>query len=200
VAHLVAGARSPARIRAATCVKPCHARRVRSTKHRNTLLLQGLLLSVGAILAQACAESAARVSEAETVHVASVAAGRPSGASAESTGPNPRLDADTELERTVQKAIAARGEELGVCYEKTLTDASPETSRVVFVIEIGRDGRASRVLEGRREGLSNEQVKCFARVLKARPFHDGASGDMRIQAPLAFVKKKSVLPATSARP
>ena len=110
------------------------------------------------------------------------------------------VDADTELERTVQKAIAARGEELGVCYEKTLTDASPETSRVVFVIEIGRDGRASRVLEGRREGLSNEQVKCFARVLKARPFHDGASGDMRIQAPLAFVKKKSARPATSASP
>ena len=134
------------------------------------------------------------------MHLPSVASAGTSGASngAAEAPPGPRVDADTELERTVQKAIAARGEELGVCYEKTLTDASPDTSRVVFVIDIGRDGRASRVLEGRREGLSDEQVKCFARVLKARPFHDGASGDMRIQAPLAFVKKKSAPPATSS--
>lgn len=141
------------------------------------------------------------------MHLSGVASagssGAPRGATEGSSAA--RVDADTELERTVQKAIAARGEELGVCYEKTLTEASPDTSRVVFVIDIGRDGRASHVLEGRREGLSDEQVKCFARVLKARPFHDGASGDMRIQAPLAFVKKKSApvpsaIPSPSASP
>lgn len=137
------------------------------------------------------------------MHLSGVASAGSSAASRGATdgSSGARVDADTELERTVQKAIAARGEELGVCYEKTLTDASPDTSRVVFVIDIGRDGRASRVLEGRRDGLSDEQVKCFAHVLKARPFHDGASGDMRIQAPLTFVKKKSApVPSASASP
>jgi hypothetical protein len=170
---------------------------VKSTKPRIVLLFPGISTLVGALFASACAEPAARGPEGSSVQLPVVAPGVASGGT--SVAPlGPRVDADTELERTVQKAIAARGEELGVCYEKTLTDASPDTSRVVFVIEIGRDGRASRVLEGRREGLSDEQVKCFARVLKQHPFHDGASGDMRVQAPLAFVKKKSAPPVTSS--
>jgi hypothetical protein len=101
------------------------------------------------------------------------------------------VDAHAELERLVYKAIDARSTELWACYRKGLRDSSPPKSRVVIVLEIAQDGRATHVFEGHREGLGDEELRCMSHVLKARPFHDGAASTMRLQVPLTFTREGS---------
>ena len=79
---------------------------------------------------------------------------------------------------------------LRACYEDALARTPEMEGRVVLVLEIGQNGRASRVLQGRSEGLSDDVVRCLARVLKTIPFHDGAARTVRIRLPLAFSRQE----------
>ncbi len=101
------------------------------------------------------------------------------------------VDGQGDLERTIYKAIDARGPDLWACYRKGLRESSPPKSHVVIVLEIAQDGRATRVFEGHREGLGDTEVRCISHVLKAKPFHDGAASNMRLQVPLTFTREGS---------
>jgi len=116
--------------------------------------------------------------------VAPVAAPEPPSALVSS-----HVDAQADLERSIYKAIDARRVDLWSCYRKGLTESSPAEGHVVLVLEIGQDGHAQKVLEGHRTGMGDAEVRCMARVLKARPFHDGATSTMRLRVPLTFTRE-----------
>ena len=120
--------------------------------------------------------------------VAPVAEPRPA---APDTIPVSSHDAQADLEKLVHESIDARRNELWACYRKGLRDSSPIEGHVTIVLEIAQDGRATRVLEGRRTGIDDDAVKCMSRVFKARPFHDGAASTMRLQIPFTFTKEGS---------
>jgi hypothetical protein len=102
--------------------------------------------------------------------------------------PAPLPDAEAELEERTRAAILAHRPRLRQCYEDALARSPDAEGRVVLVVDVGQNGKASRVLEARREGLGDDVVKCLARVLKTVAFHDGAARTVRIQVPFAFSK------------
>lgn len=96
-------------------------------------------------------------------------------------------DPDQELEDRVRSVIVAQRPGFRVCYEQGLARDPTLAGRVVLMVEVDQTGRAARVLEGRREGtFTDDEVKCFARVLRAAHYHDGAGRPVRIQVPLSF--------------
>lgn len=103
--------------------------------------------------------------------------------------PASRVDGQADLEKSIYKAIDARRVELWTCYRKGLTESSPGEGHVILVLEIAQDGRAVHVLEGHRTGIGDDEIKCMSRVLKARPFHDGAASTMRLRVPLTFTRE-----------
>lgn len=108
------------------------------------------------------------------------------------TGParQPSLEeADAELEKRIRESIVAERPKLRACYEQGLARDIHLSGRVVLVIEVGQDGTAAHVFEARRQGLGEDEVRCFAGVLKKARFHDGAGRAMRIQVPLVFEPK-----------
>ncbi len=98
-------------------------------------------------------------------------------------------DADAELEQHTRDVIVRNRPRLRGCYEEALGTAPDLEGRVTLVIDVGQDGKAAHVFEGRREGLNDEVVRCLARVVKTLPFHDGAARTIRIQVPLAFGRR-----------
>jgi hypothetical protein len=94
--------------------------------------------------------------------------------------------AEEELAARIRLVVTAESRNLRACYEAGLAKDPTLQGHVVLVLEVSEKGRATRVLEGKREGLGDEEIKCFARVLKAAHFHDGAARSMRIQVPLSF--------------
>ncbi len=106
---------------------------------------------------------------------------------ATTTSEPPRRDADAELEDRVRQVVVATRRELRACYEQGLHRDATLAGRVTLIVEIDQTGYASHVLEGRREGgFTDDDVKCFAHVLRATRWHDGAGHPMRIQIPLIF--------------
>jgi hypothetical protein len=98
-------------------------------------------------------------------------------------------DPEVELEKTTRLVIVANQPKLRACYEDALAKTPDLEGRVVLVIDVGQNGRASHVLEGHREGLTDDVVRCLARVLKTIAFHDGAARTIRVQVPFAFSKR-----------
>ena len=94
-------------------------------------------------------------------------------------------DADTDLEARVHEVIVRERPRLRACYEETLAKDPTHAGRVVLVIDVEQDGTARHVFEGRREGLSDEEIRCMVHVLKSIKFHDGAARSMRVQVPLS---------------
>ncbi|HEY8074938.1 MAG TPA: AgmX/PglI C-terminal domain-containing protein [Labilithrix sp.] len=96
-------------------------------------------------------------------------------------------DAEAELEERVRQVVVATRRELRACYERGLARDATLAGRLTLMVEIDQSGRAAHVLEGRRDGgFTDDDVKCFARVLRETRFHDGAANPMRIQIPLSF--------------
>lgn len=105
------------------------------------------------------------------------------------TPPTTLQEADAELEKRIRETVVAERPKLRACYERGLARDIHLAGRVVLVIEVGQDGTAAHVFEARRQGLGDEEVKCFAGVLKKARFHDGAGRPMRVQVPIAFEPK-----------
>lgn len=99
-------------------------------------------------------------------------------------------DPEAELEQQTRSVIVKNRPRLRACYEEALARAPDLEGRVVLVLEVGQNGKATHVLEARREGLGDDVVRCLARVLKTIPFHDGAARTIRIQVPLGFSKSE----------
>jgi hypothetical protein len=98
-----------------------------------------------------------------------------------------RADPEDELEARVRSVVVAQRAGLRLCYEQGLARDPKLAGRVVLVVEVDQAGAAARVLVGSHEGsFTDEDVKCFARVLRAAHYHDGAGRPVRIQVPLAF--------------
>jgi len=97
-----------------------------------------------------------------------------------------RITGEEELAERIRLVVTAETKKLRECYEAGLAKDPTLKGHVTLVVDVAENGRASRVLEGKRDGLGDEEVKCFARVLKAARFHDGAASAMRIQVPLSF--------------
>ncbi|MDB4934104.1 MAG: hypothetical protein JWP87_1076 [Labilithrix sp.] len=95
-------------------------------------------------------------------------------------------DAEAELAERIRKVVVAERTRLRACYEQALAKAPSLAGRVTLVLEVGQNGMASHVFEAHREGLGEDEVKCFARVLKSVRFHDGAASAVKIQVPLSF--------------
>ena len=95
-------------------------------------------------------------------------------------------DADADLESRIHAVIVRERPRLRACYEDALANDPTHAGRVVLVIDVEQDGMARHVFEGRREGLSEDEVRCMVRVLKSIKFHDGAARAMRVQVPLSF--------------
>ena len=96
-------------------------------------------------------------------------------------------DAEDELEARIRQVVVARRGELRACYEAALQRDPALTGKVVLVVEVDQSGRAAHVFEARREGgFADPEIQCFAGVLRAARYHDGASRPVRIQVPLAF--------------
>lgn len=98
-------------------------------------------------------------------------------------------ESEAELEKRIRETVVAERPKLRACYEQGLARDINLAGRVVLVIEVGQDGTAVHVFEARRQGLGEEEVKCFAGVLKKARFHDGAGRAMRVQVPLVFEPK-----------
>ncbi len=98
-------------------------------------------------------------------------------------------EAEAELEKRIRETVVAERPKLRACYEQGLARDIHLAGRVILVIEVGQDGTAAHVFEARRQGLGDEEVKCFAGVLKKARFHDGAGRAMRVQVPIAFEPK-----------
>jgi hypothetical protein len=97
-----------------------------------------------------------------------------------------RGDAEDELSERIRKVVLAERSRLRACYEEGLARTPALQGRVVLVLDVGQNGMAAHVFEAHREGLGEEEVKCFARVLESARFHDGAARAVKIQVPLAF--------------
>jgi len=111
------------------------------------------------------------------------------GASSSGAAPSASLaEAEAELARKIREVVVAERSRLRACYEEGLARNPALAGRVVLVLEVGQAGTATRVFEARRDGLGEEEVRCFARVLRAAHFHDGAASAVRIEVPLAFAK------------
>ena len=95
-------------------------------------------------------------------------------------------NADDELAARIRLVVTGESRNLRACYEKGLERDPTMQGHVVLVLDVSENGQATKVLEGKREGLGDEEIKCFARVLKAARFHDGAARSMRVQVPLTF--------------
>lgn len=118
--------------------------------------------------------------------------GGPSNAAPPLQAPPPQQtlqEADAELERRIRETVVAERPKLRACYEQGLARDIHLSGRIVLVVEVGQDGTAAHVFEARRQGLGEEEVKCFAGVLKKARFHDGAGRPMRVQVPLVFEPK-----------
>lgn len=109
--------------------------------------------------------------------------------SSSSSSPASRIDAEAELEQTTRNVLIANRPRLRACYEDALAKTPDLEGKVVLVIDVGQNGRAAHVLEGRREGLTDDVVRCLARVVKTIAFHDGAARTVRVQVPLSFSKR-----------
>jgi len=77
------------------------------------------------------------------------------------------VEVEKELEERVRAIVVAEKAKLRACYERGLERDPGLVGRVVLVLEVGQSGTATHVFEARREGLGEEEVKCFAHVLKA---------------------------------
>lgn len=99
-------------------------------------------------------------------------------------------DADAELEERIRAVIVSARPRLRACYEEALAKDPTHAGRVVLVVDVEQDGIARHVFEGHREGLGDDEVRCFVRILKSLKFHDGAARAMRIQTPLAFTPEE----------
>jgi len=97
-------------------------------------------------------------------------------------------DAQDELEQQTRNVVLNNLSRLRACYDEALTKNADLAGRVTLVIDVGQNGKASHVLEGRREGLNDEVIHCLARIIKTLPFHDGAARTVRIQIPFSFTK------------
>lgn len=97
--------------------------------------------------------------------------------------------AERELEERIREVVVKERPNLRACYERGLEKNPALAGRVVLVLEVAQNGMASHVFEARRSGLGDDEVRCFARVLKAAHFHDGAGRAVRIEVPLAFSSK-----------
>lgn len=95
-------------------------------------------------------------------------------------------DAEAELAERIRAVVLAQRTRLRACYEEGLARTPTLAGRVVLVLEVAQSGMATHVFEARRDGLGEQEVACFARVLKSTRFHDGAASAARIQVPLAF--------------
>jgi hypothetical protein len=114
--------------------------------------------------------------------------------------PDAGRDPDADLEDRIRAVIVKERPQLRACYEATLAKDPTHAGRVVLVVEVDRDGIARHVFEGRREGLLDEEVRCFVRVLKSIKFHDGAARAMKVQLPLSFTPEAETSPASTASP
>lgn len=97
--------------------------------------------------------------------------------------------AENELEERIREVVVKERPNLRACYERGLEKNPTLAGRVVLVLEVAQNGMAAHVFEARRSGLGDDEVRCFARVLKAAHFHDGAGRAVRIEVPLAFSSK-----------
>lgn len=97
--------------------------------------------------------------------------------------------AEKDLEERIREVVVKERPNLRACYERGLEKNPALAGRVVLVLEVAQNGMASHVFEARRSGLGDDEVRCFARVLKAAHFHDGAGRAVRIEVPLAFSSK-----------
>ncbi len=97
--------------------------------------------------------------------------------------------AERDLEERIRGVVVKERPRLRACYEDGLAKNPELEGRVVLVVDVAQNGMAAKVFEARREGLGDAEVRCFANVLKAAHFHDGAARAVRIQVPLAFSKK-----------
>jgi len=97
--------------------------------------------------------------------------------------------AERELEERIREVVVKERPNLRACYERGLEKNPALAGRLVLVLEVAQNGMASHVFEARRSGLGDDEVRCFARVLKAAHFHDGAGRAVRIEVPLAFSPK-----------
>jgi hypothetical protein len=95
-------------------------------------------------------------------------------------------EAEAELAERIRSVVVAERPRLRACYEEGLVKNPALAGRVVLVLEVGQAGLATHVFEAHRDGLGDAEIHCFARVLKAARFHDGAASAVRIQVPLAF--------------
>lgn len=115
------------------------------------------------------------------------ASGSPSGsASGSASGRTP--DAQEELEQQTRNVVLANLPRLRACYDEALIKTPDLAGRVTLVIDVGQNGKAAHVLEGRRDGLNDDVIHCLARILKTFSFHDGAARTVRIQIPFSFTK------------
>lgn len=97
--------------------------------------------------------------------------------------------AEREIEERIRAVVVKERPNLRACYERGLEKDPRLEGRVLLVLDVGQNGMASKVFEARRAGLGDEEIRCFARVLKAAHFHDGAARSVRIEVPLAFSMK-----------
>lgn len=83
--------------------------------------------------------------------------------------------------------VVAEKARLRACYEAGLVRDPSLAGKVVMVVDVDQSGRGGHVFEARREGgFTDADVACFAGVLRAAKYHDGAARPVRIQVPLAF--------------
>lgn len=97
--------------------------------------------------------------------------------------------AERDLEDRIREVVVKERSNLRACYERGLEKDPRLAGRVVLVLDVGQNGMATKVFEAHRTGLGDDEVRCFARVLKAAHFHDGAARAVRIEVPLAFAPK-----------
>ena len=110
----------------------------------------------------------------------------PTAPIADAGGETAASSADEDLATRIRLVVTGESRNLRACYEKGLERDPNLAGHVVLVLDVSEKGRATKVLEGKREGLGDDEIKCFARVLKAARFHDGAARSMRVQVPLTF--------------
>lgn len=103
-------------------------------------------------------------------------------------------EAEAELSARIRAVVVAERARLRACYEEGLARTPSLAGRVVLFVEIGQSGMATHVHEAHRVGLGDVEVHCFARVLKAARFHDGAASAVTIQVPLVFTPDPSSVP------
>jgi hypothetical protein len=109
---------------------------------------------------------------------------------ASASGSASLVGAQDELERQTRQVVLANLPRLRACYEDALLASPDMTGRVILVIDVGQNGKATHVLEGRREGLSDDVIRCLSRTIKTLSFHDGAARTIRIQVPFNFAKRE----------